>query len=74
MIEKAAAALKELPAGSLRVAAYEQGRLSLELSGVDETTARRFVTRLLQGGANVDASIAPVRSGSSAFIVTVRSS
>jgi general secretion pathway protein L len=74
MIETAAAALKELPAGSLRVASYEQGRLSLELAGIDEMAARRFVTRLQQGGANVDAAIAPVRSGNGAFIVTVRSS
>ncbi len=74
MIEQAAAALKELPASSLRVASYEQGRLSLELSGIDEMAARRFVTRLLQGGANVDAAIAPSRTGNGAFIVTVRSS
>ena len=74
MIEQAAAALKELPASSLRVASYEQGRLSFELAGIDEMAARRFVTRLRQGGANVDATIAPVRSGNGAFIVTVRSS
>jgi len=73
MIEKAAAVLKELPAGSLRVAAYEQGRLSLELSGIDEMTVRRFVTRLLQGGGNVGAEVVPARSGSGAFIVTFRS-
>ncbi len=72
IVEKAAAALKELPAGTLRVASYEQGRLSLELSGIDAMAARRFVARLLQGGANVDALIMPARSGSSGFVVTVR--
>jgi len=72
MIEIAAVALKELPAGSLRVAAYEQGRLALELSGIDEAATRRFVARLLQSGANIDAAFAPARSGSGAFVVTVR--
>jgi general secretion pathway protein L len=74
MIENAATALKELPAGSLRVAAYENGRLSLELSGIDETAARRFVARLLQSGVNVDAAAAPASGGSGAFVVTVRAS
>jgi general secretion pathway protein L len=74
MIEIVAVALKELPAGSLRGTAYEQGRLALELSGIDEAAARRFVARLLQSGANIDAAIAPARSGSGAFVVTVRAS
>jgi general secretion pathway protein L len=74
MMERTAAALKELPVGSLRVAAYEQGRLSLELTGIDEPAARRFMLRLVQSGANLDATIAPGRSGSGAFIVTVNPS
>jgi general secretion pathway protein L len=74
MIEIVAVALKEVPAGSLRVAAYEQGRLSLELSGIDEAATRRFVARLLQSGANIDAAIAPARIGSGVFVVTVRAS
>jgi general secretion pathway protein L len=74
MMEKTAAALKELPAGSLRVASYEQGRLSLELTGIDEPAARRFILRLLQSGANLDASLAPVRSGNGAYVVTVNPS
>ncbi len=74
MMEKTALALKELPAGSLRVAAYEQGRLSLELSGIDEPAARRFLLRLLQSGASMDASLMPGRSANGAFIVTVNPS
>lgn len=74
MMEKTAVALKELPAGSLRVAAYEQGRLSLELTGIDEPAARRFMLRLLQSATNLDATLAPVRSGNGAFIVTVNPS
>ena len=61
-------------AGSLRVAAYEHGRLSLEFSGIDEAATRRFVARLLQGGANIEAAVTPSRSGSNAFVVTVRAS
>jgi general secretion pathway protein L len=72
MVEKAAAAFKELPAGTLRVASFEQGRLSLELAGIDVMAARRFVARLLQGSTNIDASVAPVRSGGGVFVVTVR--
>ena len=74
MIENVAVALKEMPAGSLRVAAYEHGRLSLEFSGIDEAATRRFVARLLQGGANIEAAVTPSRSGSNAFVVTVRAS
>ncbi len=71
MVEKAAAALKEFPAGALRVASYEQGRLSFEISGIDATAARRFVARL-QGSANVDASMTPARNAGGGFVVTVR--
>jgi general secretion pathway protein L len=72
MVEKVAAAFKELPAGTLRVASFEQGRLSLELAGIDVTAARRFVARLQQGSANIDASMAPARTGGSGIVVTVR--
>lgn len=72
MMEIAALALRELPAGTLRVAAYEQGRLSLELAGIDDAAARRFVARLLQNGRNIDAAIAPSRTGAGSFVVTVR--
>lgn len=74
MLETVAAAIKELPAGSLRGAAYEHGRLSLELSGLDEPALRRFVARLSQNGVNADAAAAPARGGSGAFVVTVRAS
>jgi general secretion pathway protein L len=74
MIENVAAALKELPAGSLRVAAYENGRLSLELSGINETAARRFAARLTQSGTNFDAVVAPARGPTGAYVITVRAS
>jgi general secretion pathway protein L len=72
MMEKVAAALKDLPAGSLRIASYESGRMTLELAAVDDGGVRRIVSRLLQSGMRVDA--APARAGGSTAVLTVRSS
>ena len=74
MIEKVAAALKEVPAGGLRIASYESGRMTLELAAVEEANVRRIVARLLQAGMRVDASPPGTRSGSAAVVLTVRSS
>ena len=74
MIDKVAAALKELPAGGLRIASYESGRMTLELAAVEEASVRRIVARLLQAGMHVDASPAGTRAGSAAVVLTVRSS
>jgi general secretion pathway protein L len=74
MIEKVAAALKEVPAGGLRIASYENGRMTLELAAIEEASVRRIVARLLQAGMRVDASPAGTRSGSAAVVLTVRSS
>jgi len=74
MIDKVAAALKELPAGGLRIASYESGRMTLELAAVEEASVRRIVARLLQAGMRVDATPAGTRAGSSAVVLTVRSS
>jgi general secretion pathway protein L len=71
MLEQVAAALNELPAGGLRSLAFEPGRLSLSLAGVDEAAARRLVTRLRQGGSNLEASVA-ARDAGGALVVTVR--
>jgi len=73
MIEKVAAALKEVPAGGLRIASYESGRMTLELAAVDEASVRRIVARLLQAGMRIDASPPATRPGA-AVILTVRSS
>ena len=74
MIEKVAAALKELPAGGLRVASYESGRMTLELAAVEEASVRRIVARLLQAGMLVDTSPPGKRPGSAAVVLTLRSS
>jgi general secretion pathway protein L len=74
MIEKIATALKEVPAGGLRIASYESGRMTLELAAVEEASVRRIVARLLQAGLLVDASPPGARSGSAATVLTVRSS
>jgi len=72
MIQKVAAALKEVPAGGLRIAAYEGGRMTLELAAVEEAGVRRIVARLLQTGMRVDTSA--TRAGSATVVLTVRSS
>jgi general secretion pathway protein L len=74
MIEKVAAALKEVPTGALRIAAYESGRITLELAAVEEASVRRIVERLLQTGMHVDTSPAGTRAGSATVVLTVRSS
>lgn len=72
MLEKVATALKDVPAGALRIASYESGRLTLELAALEEAGVRRIVAQLLQTGMRVDT--APARAGSPAVVLTVRSS
>jgi len=56
MIEKAAAALKDLPAGGLRTISYESGRMSFELAATEEGAPRRVAARLAHAGLIVDVS------------------
>lgn len=75
MIDKAGSALKDLPAGSVRVLSYESGRMTIEILSADEATTRRIVARLQQSGLRVDApAAAPARSGSGTVVITARSS
>jgi general secretion pathway protein L len=54
MIEQVAAGVKELPPGGLSAVSYESGRMTLELSTIDEPALRRFVARLVQAGLLVE--------------------
>jgi general secretion pathway protein L len=74
MIEIVASAMKELPSNTLRVGAYESGRLTLELAAVEETKLSRMVERLLQAGLTVETSRASARTGQGTVLITVRSS
>jgi len=78
MIEQVAAAAAEFPAGAVRAVSYEGGRLTLELSAVDEAGVRRIVARLAQSGLSVDTppapSSAPARAASATVVLTVRAS
>jgi general secretion pathway protein L len=74
MIEKVAAGLKELPAGSVRIVSYESGRLTLEFAAVEEAAVRRIAARLLQAGLSVDTSAVSTRPGSGTVVITVRAS
>ena len=53
MIERVAAATKELPAGAMRAVSYEGGRMTLELAANEEAT-HHIVARLIESGLNVD--------------------
>ena len=74
MIDKVATALKEVPAGALRIASYESGRLTLELAAVEEASMRRIVAHLAQAGMRADVTPAPARTGGATMILTVRAS
>jgi general secretion pathway protein L len=54
MIEQVAAGAKELPPGGLSAVSYESGRMTLELSTIEEPALRRFVARLVQAGLLVE--------------------
>jgi general secretion pathway protein L len=54
MVEQVAAAAKGLPASAVRVVSFEGGRMTLELSAVDEASVRRIMARLVQSGLSVD--------------------
>ena len=71
MIEKVAAGVKDLPAGSLRIISYESGRMTLELAAIEEAAVRRIVARLLQAGMRVDTSPASTRSAGGTVVITV---
>ncbi len=68
MAEKAAAALKDVPA-TLHAASYDSGRLALEFSAIDDAAARRFVERLRETGLSAERSRG---SSSNASIVTLQ--
>jgi len=74
LIEQVAAAAKELPAGAVRAVSYEGGRMTLELSAVDDASVRRIVSRLLQSGLSVDTPPASTRAASAKVVLTVRAS
>ncbi len=72
MIEKIATAMKEAPPGTLRVASYDSGRMTLELSALQEPALRRIVARLRDAG--LQAEPAATRGGNANVTLTVRAS
>lgn len=74
MIEQVAAATRELPAGAVRTVSYEGGRLTLELSALDEASVRRIEARLRQSGLGVESPPAATRATGANVILTVRAS
>lgn len=72
MIEQVAAGMKDLPAGSLRTAAYDNGRLTLQINSADPAAVKRLVARLQQSGLEVTTT-APAQ-GSGLVVLSVRAS
>ncbi len=74
MIGKVTAAMKDLPAGGLRIVSYESGRMTLEFAANDRTAVQRIVTRLVQSGLSVEPSAALARPAGATVVITVRAS
>jgi len=78
MIGRVAAATGALPHGAIRAVSYEGGRMTLELSAVDEAGVHRIVASLLRSGLSVDvppaSSSTPTRAANATVVLTVRTS
>jgi general secretion pathway protein L len=74
MLAKVTAALKDLPAGVLRIVSYESGRMTLELATSDDAFVKQIVTQLVHSGLSVEPAAASKRPGAAAAVITVRSS
>jgi general secretion pathway protein L len=72
MIGPAASAMKDLPAGSVRVVSYENGRIVLELAATDESKLESTRARLVQSGLQIDTA-SPASHTSGKVVMVVRS-
>lgn len=73
MIELTSAALKELPAGSVRIISYESGRMTVEITSAAEAVIHRLLAQLRRSGLRVDTPASP-RPGSGTLVFTVHPS
>jgi general secretion pathway protein L len=71
LLERVATGMTDLPAGSVRVASYESGRITLELALADQSVLQRVAARLREAGLGVDTATAVARPGGA--VITVRS-
>ncbi|MEX0958588.1 MAG: type II secretion system protein GspL [Burkholderiales bacterium] len=65
-------AMRDLPAGALRIVSYESGRMTLELATGDEAAVQRIVTRLAQSGLSVEPAAASTGTAGARAVITVR--
>ena len=73
MTQKVMAAMKDVPAGALRIVSYESGRMTLEVATKDESVIQRISARLVRSGLTVDPSVS-ARPGGPTVTITARSS
>jgi len=71
LVEKIAAAMTSIPAGSVRSLSYESGRMTLTLSAPDAATTSRVVGHLRQAGLNVPPPAITGQAGNSTAAITV---
>jgi general secretion pathway protein L len=74
MLDQLAPAMKNLPAGGLRILSYESGRMTMELGATDEAGVNRIITEIQKAGLTVQRSTAAKSPGGAAVVLTVRTS
>lgn len=74
MIEKVAAAMKEMPAGAMHIVSYESGRMTLEIAAPEQEVMRRMLVRLNSAGLAAETAARSPGAGTGTVILTVRSS
>lgn len=72
MAAQVTAAMEGLPAGTLRILSFENGRMTLELAGADQASVQRIVARLTQSGMSVESSRGADDPGGAKVLITVR--
>ena len=72
MIEKVVSEMKDLPAGAVRLVSYEAGRMTLEVTALDEPGINRIVNRLRQAGLSAQSTSSSTGARRTNALITVR--
>ena len=72
MIEKVVSEMKDLPVGAVRLVSYEAGRMTLEVTALDEPGINRILNRLRQAGLNADSTSSSTGARRANALITVR--
>jgi general secretion pathway protein L len=72
MLETVGGALRQLPPGSLRTVSFESGRMTLELSAIEQAAAGRVAAALRNAGMSIETAPGPQRGAANVVVMTVR--